>query len=159
MSNEHKKTINDIGAWLVGILFITIAICSAIENYDWLILVIGVFVGWVIVAHSPQKAEENRKAPKEIVQRFFSYTLHNMNFDDEDAKILGKIHKNIDNQVQSESFVITNKNTFFNSRKLEIAIYIEIIKEIKCYAQQLKIAPILQQRAEKHLKRLENKEI
>ena len=35
-----------------------------------------------------------------------------MSFDDEDAKILGKIHKNIDNQVQSESFVITNKNTF-----------------------------------------------
>lgn len=154
-----KETIDNIGVWIGSAFFIIFLACGAGASPDLLVFITGIAIGYMILVHNIHKAEKESDAPRVIVQSFFAYALQGVDFDDEDAVLLGKMHKRIENRVTQGSFKIVNRNNWWSKRKLEIAIYKEIIEEIRYNSKELKISSILQQYAEKHLQLLESKKI
>ena len=154
-SRSDKKPVNNVETLLVIICFITLVT----HRYNLLPFIVGITIGYIIMVHFYKTHTENNITPKDILRLFFSHALQNLDFDDEDAAILTAINENITNIVTSKDFINTNRNQLVNSHRLEIAIYKEIIKEIKNNESQLKIATTLLRKASTHLKRLENNEI
>jgi len=142
-----EKSIDKLGVWLIVGVFVSVVV----GLNGLLVLLLGVTVGYYLVVWLLSKEKENKDLHKTIINSFFNYSLYNKIYNDEDLVYIKQLKQNIENVVNDKYFLENNKNTVLNSKKLEIAIYKQIINIIKQTPEDKDIKKILLENAYKHL--------